>query len=106
MSPLMKLVAANDNVEPMAKRARGDILPTSLPPRGLRREEAAAYIGVSPSTFDKMVADGRMPIPKRINARTVWDRKSELISRSMPCLMVRTIAPIHGTWRPDRWGTS
>jgi predicted DNA-binding transcriptional regulator AlpA len=68
------LVAANDNLESKAKRGRGNILPASLPPRGLRREEAAAYIGVSPSTFDKMVADGRMPVPKRINARTVWDR--------------------------------
>jgi len=46
----------------------------SLPPRGLSRTEAAAYIGVSPTLFDAMVADGRMPGPKRINARTVWDR--------------------------------
>lgn len=36
---------------------------------------AAAYIGISPSLFDIMVKDGRMPKPKRINARTVWDRK-------------------------------
>ncbi len=49
-------------------------LPLSLPPRGLSRTEAAAYIGVSPSLFDLMVGDGRMPGPKRINARTVWDR--------------------------------
>ena len=26
------------------------------------------------SLFDEMVRDGRMPKPKRINARTVWDR--------------------------------
>ena len=43
-------------------------------PRGLSRVQAAAYIGVSPSLFEMMVADGRMPQPKRINARTVWDR--------------------------------
>jgi predicted DNA-binding transcriptional regulator AlpA len=53
---------------------RRDILPTSLPPRGLSRVQAAAYIGVSPSLFDEMVKDGRMPKPVRINARTVWDR--------------------------------
>jgi predicted DNA-binding transcriptional regulator AlpA len=47
----------------------------SIAPRGLSRTEAAAYIGVSPSLFDAMVKDGRMPKPKRINARTVWDRK-------------------------------
>jgi predicted DNA-binding transcriptional regulator AlpA len=42
--------------------------------RGLNRREAASYIGISPSLFDEMVADGRMPGPKRINSRTVWDR--------------------------------
>lgn len=52
-----------------------DVLPPSLPPRGLRREESAAYIGISPRLFDEMVKDGRMPPPKRINARTVWDRR-------------------------------
>jgi predicted DNA-binding transcriptional regulator AlpA len=43
-------------------------------PRGLHREQAAAYIGVGTTLFDAMVKDGRMPQPKRINARTVWDR--------------------------------
>ena len=28
---------------------------TSYPPRGLSRDEAARYIGVSPSKFDEMV---------------------------------------------------
>jgi predicted DNA-binding transcriptional regulator AlpA len=44
-------------------------------PRGLSRYEAAAYVGVSESLFDAMVRDGRMPHPKRINSRTVWDRR-------------------------------
>lgn len=56
-------------------RAR-DILPISLPPRGLSRCEAAAYIGISPTLFDHLVQDGRMPQPKRIGARTVWDRRA------------------------------
>lgn len=51
-----------------------NVLPPSLPPRGLSRQEAAAYVGISPSLFDMLVKDGRMPAPKRINARTVWDR--------------------------------
>ncbi|WP_136617955.1 MULTISPECIES: hypothetical protein [Mesorhizobium] len=46
----------------------------SYPPRGLSREEAARYIGVGPTLFDEMVADGRMPRPKLINSRTIWDR--------------------------------
>jgi predicted DNA-binding transcriptional regulator AlpA len=42
-------------------------------PRGLSRVAAAAYVGISPTTFDALVKDGRMPPPKRINARTIWD---------------------------------
>ncbi|WP_424627964.1 helix-turn-helix transcriptional regulator [Bradyrhizobium sp. SYSU BS000235] len=49
-------------------------LSSTVPPRGLSRSEAASYIGISPSLFDQMVHDGRMPPPKRINSRTVWDR--------------------------------
>jgi hypothetical protein len=45
-----------------------------VPRRGLSREESAMYIGVSPSLFDQMVADGRMPGPKLVNSRTIWDR--------------------------------
>ena len=48
-----------------------------LPPvLGLNREQAAAYIGVSKSLFNEMVADGRMPKPKKANSRTIWDRRS------------------------------
>jgi predicted DNA-binding transcriptional regulator AlpA len=43
--------------------------------RCLSREESARYIGVSPSLFDQLVKDGRMPKPWRINTRTVWDRR-------------------------------
>ncbi len=43
---------------------------------GLSRTEAAEYIGVSASTFDAMVADGRMPNPKQIGARRVWSRSA------------------------------
>lgn len=46
----------------------------SYPPRGLSRDEAARYVGVGTTKFDEMVADRRMPRPKRIDGRTVWDR--------------------------------
>ena len=42
--------------------------------RGLSRVQAAAYVGISPSLFDELVKDGRMPKPLRINSRTIWDR--------------------------------
>lgn len=31
-------------------------------------------MGVSPTTFDKMVLAGEMPGPKRVGARKIWDR--------------------------------
>lgn len=58
----------------MLMSRREQALPLNLPPRGLSRVQAAAYVGISPSLFDEMVTDGRMPKPLRINARTVWDR--------------------------------
>jgi predicted DNA-binding transcriptional regulator AlpA len=51
------------------------VLPPSLPPLGLRRVVAAEYVGVSPSLFEEMVRDGRMPQPKRVNSRVIWDRR-------------------------------
>ena len=54
--------------------ATADILPASLAPRGLSREQSAEYIGVKHTLFDEMVKDRRMPAPKRINSRTIWDR--------------------------------
>ena len=53
---------------------RPDVLPTSLPPRGLSRLEAARYVGLSPSKFDELVRDGRMPAPAPIDGRRIWDR--------------------------------
>lgn len=48
--------------------------PHTILPRGLSREEAAEYIGISPSKFDELVKTGVMPSPKEIGARRVWDR--------------------------------
>jgi excisionase family DNA binding protein len=41
--------------------------------RGYSRVEAAAYVGVSTTTFDQLVSDGRLPKAKRIGRRKVWD---------------------------------
>lgn len=46
----------------------------SVAPRGLQRLIAASYIGVSATKFDELVVDGRMPQPRRIDGRKVWDR--------------------------------
>lgn len=39
-------------------------LPPTLPPRIVGREAAAAYINVSPNTFDDLQARGLMPKPR------------------------------------------
>ena len=44
-----------------------------VPRRGLSRVEAARYVGISTSTFDKLVREGEMPKPFRIGSRTIWD---------------------------------
>lgn len=54
--------------------SRRDPLLPSLPPRGLSRDQAAAYLGISAWLFDELVKDGRMPPPTRIRTRLVWDR--------------------------------
>lgn len=59
-------------IDPM--RATGNALPANLPPRGLSRPQAAAYVGLGATKFDQLVGDGRMPPPKRIDGRKVWDR--------------------------------
>jgi predicted DNA-binding transcriptional regulator AlpA len=48
-------------------------LPTGVASRGLSRVQAAEYIGVSRSLLDDLVRDGRMPSPKRVNTRVIWD---------------------------------
>jgi hypothetical protein len=53
---------------------RHPTLPPTLAPRGLNRSQAAAYIGVSATKFDELVRDGRMPSPKIIDRRKVWDK--------------------------------
>jgi predicted DNA-binding transcriptional regulator AlpA len=44
-----------------------------VPRRGLSRDEAAMYIGISVGKFDEMTRDGRMPSPVSIDKRKVWD---------------------------------
>ena len=48
---------------------------SSIDPRGLNREVAASYIGIGTTLFDTLVSEGRMPKPKLINSRKVWDRQ-------------------------------
>lgn len=46
----------------------------AYPPRGLRRDDAARYVGISPTLFDEWVKDRKMPRPAKIGGVTLWDR--------------------------------
>ena len=43
------------------------------PRRLLRRDDAAFYVGVSPTKFDQWVKDGRMPKPYRVDGCVLYD---------------------------------
>jgi predicted DNA-binding transcriptional regulator AlpA len=76
-------------------RRRPTALPDGVLPLGLSREQAAEYIGVGPTKFDEMVADGRMPLPKRIDGRVVWDRhRLDIAFAALP----------DDNDRDDKWG--
>jgi hypothetical protein len=45
-----------------------------LCPRGLSRDQSAAYIGTGVTKFNEMVEDGRMPKPKHVDGCVIWDR--------------------------------
>ncbi|CCC96863.1 hypothetical protein [Azospirillum baldaniorum] len=62
-------------------------------PRCLSRDQAAAYVGVSPGKFDQEVADGIWPSGETRGGRILWDRvlldkwqdeRSGLVQQSMP----------------------
>lgn len=66
-----------------------------VPRRGLSRDEAAMYVGISPSKFDQLLTDGRMPMPRRIDGRKVWDiRDLDLAFDSLPM----EDGPVGGSW--------
>jgi hypothetical protein len=72
-------------------------LPPNCPPIGLSRLQAAEFMGVSPTKFDQMVADGRASPPRRIDGRKVWDRRElEFAFAALP-------ADANNEDRPNEW---
>ncbi|WP_206073333.1 helix-turn-helix transcriptional regulator [Mesorhizobium wenxiniae] len=78
------------------KRASA-VLPDSLPPVGINREQAAALIGIGTSLFDRLVAAGKMPEPRTIAGRLIWD--VEEVAAAFRALPHRSepIVPLDGT---------
>jgi hypothetical protein len=76
----------------VATRARLE----TAPRRGLSRLEAALYVGVSATKFDELVKEGRMPPPKRVDGRVLWDvRALDLAFDELP---EDSCAPSVNTW--------
>jgi hypothetical protein len=52
--------------------------PQTIAPRGLNIHQAAAYWGVSPGTFRKLVRLGLAPAPLNLPGldRNIWDRQA------------------------------
>ncbi len=59
--------------QPHASRPRAVPLPAR---RGLNRVEAAGYIGLSPTGFDRLVHEKQMPRPKHVGGRRIWDLRA------------------------------
>lgn len=57
-----------------------------IPRRGLSREEAAMYVGISAGKFDELLKAGAMPEPRLIGARKIWDvRALDIAFDELPC---------------------
>jgi predicted DNA-binding transcriptional regulator AlpA len=61
-------------------------LPPTLPPRLVGREAAAAYVCVSPNTFDEMIERKLMPKPRILgDKRRAWDvRELDAAADALP----------------------
>jgi hypothetical protein len=55
------------------KRAT-DLRDQAYAPRGLRRQAAANWVGMSPTKFDELVKAGLFHKGKRVHGCRVWDR--------------------------------
>jgi excisionase family DNA binding protein len=65
----------------------------------LAREEAAAYLSISPTKFDELVHDGRMPAPMQLDGRVIWHRLEILAAFER---LPRRAANCHGS---DPWAS-
>ncbi len=64
--------------------------------RGLPRADAAAYLGISPSKFDQLRESRRVPPPRVIDHKKVWDvRELDEVFENLP---IDGQAPTENSW--------
>ncbi len=77
-------------------RARRDSV---IEPRGLSREDAAAYVGIGTTLFDRLVEERVFPSAKQLAGHKVWDRRSlDIAFDRLPGDAFDGIDP-----KPSRW---
>lgn len=87
-------LATQSTIPQMAQQTA---LPPTLPPRLINREAAAAYISVSPTKFDEMIAAGKMPRPKFLGGRRkAWDVRA--LDAAVDNLEIDGIQSADETW--------
>jgi predicted DNA-binding transcriptional regulator AlpA len=67
-----------------------------IEPRGLSRVEAAHYLGISPSKFDELRKDGRIPPPRMIDGRKVWDVRD--LDAAFEAFPLETVSEVEEDW--------
>jgi hypothetical protein len=66
-------------------RSLSKIRAVGLPRRGLSREEAAIYLGISASTFDELRSSRMIDPPRMIKGRKLWDiRELDMAFDALP----------------------
>lgn len=76
---------------------RAAMMPTE--PRGLSRVDAAAYVGIGVTLFDKLVHKGTLPQGIKLEGRVLWDRRA--LDRAMDEIFD---APASVPANDDKWG--
>jgi hypothetical protein len=91
-------------------QALSKIRATSLPRRGLSREESAMYLGISGGIFDQMRAEGLVEPPRVRGGRKLWDIRDldmafDALPREDAMTMPRRGKPATGS-PPLTWKTA
>lgn len=73
-----------------------DHLPPGIIPFAVGRDAAAALVGVSSGFFDKLVKTGRMPQPREVDGRVLWD--SDEVRAAWRAMPRRGQAAVSNTW--------
>ena len=70
------------------------------PRRGLSREEAAMYLGVSASTFDELRSLGKIEPARLIKGRKLWDIRE--LDMAFDALPRENQQPESSSWFDDK----